>query len=50
MGASRVREKLGESLLSVQKYDVPLESVPRLRWRRYRPTVWAYQAQVMKND
>jgi eukaryotic-like serine/threonine-protein kinase len=48
--ATKLREKLGESLASVQKYDAPAESVTTPSLEALQAYTLGYQAQVVKND
>jgi eukaryotic-like serine/threonine-protein kinase len=48
--ATRMREKLGESLASVQKYDAPAESVTTQSLEALQAYSLGYQAQMVKND
>jgi hypothetical protein len=41
--STKMREKLGESLATLQKFDAPAETSPPHRWKRYRLTVWAFR-------
>jgi len=47
---SRIREKLGESLTSVQKYDAPPESVTTPSLEALKAYSLGYQAQIVKGD
>ena len=38
--AAKLRNEVGESLSSVQKFDVPLRRPPRIRWKPSRPSPW----------
>jgi eukaryotic-like serine/threonine-protein kinase len=48
--ATKIREKLGESLASVQKYDAPAESVTTQSLEALQAYSLGYQAQMAKND
>ncbi|HXJ92493.1 MAG TPA: serine/threonine-protein kinase [Terriglobia bacterium] len=48
--ATRVREKLGESLASVEKYDVPPENVTTPSLEALQAYSLGYQAQIVKDD
>ncbi len=48
--ATKIREKLGESLASVQKYDAPAESVTTQSIEALQAYSLGYQAQMVKND
>jgi serine/threonine protein kinase len=48
--ATKLREKLGESLASVQKYDAPLENVTTTSLDALQAYSRGYQAQVVKGD
>jgi tetratricopeptide (TPR) repeat protein len=48
--ATKVREKLGESLASLQKYDVPLENVTTSSLEALQAFSLGYQAQVREGD
>jgi tetratricopeptide (TPR) repeat protein len=48
--ATKLREKLGESLASVQKYDSPLESVTTSSLEALQAYGLGYQAAIVKND
>jgi serine/threonine protein kinase/Flp pilus assembly protein TadD len=48
--ATKLREKLGESLVSVQKYDAPAENVTTPSLEALQAYGLGYQAHVMKND
>jgi eukaryotic-like serine/threonine-protein kinase len=48
--ATKLREKLGESLASVQKYDTPAENVTTPSLEALQAYGLGYQAHVMKND
>jgi DNA-binding winged helix-turn-helix (wHTH) protein/Tfp pilus assembly protein PilF len=48
--ATKVRERLGESLASVQKYDVPLENVTTSLLEALQAFSLGYQAQVREGD
>ena len=48
--ATKIREKLGESLASVQKYDAPAESVTTQSLEALQAYSLGYQAQMVKND
>ena len=45
-----MREKLGESLASVQKYDAPAESVTTPSLEALQAYSLGYQAMLVKND
>ena len=48
--ATKLREKLGESLASVQKYDAPPESVTTASLEALQAYSLGYRAQIVKND
>jgi serine/threonine protein kinase/tetratricopeptide (TPR) repeat protein len=48
--ATKIREKLGESLASVQKYDAPAESVTTPSLEALQAYSLGYQAMLVKND
>jgi serine/threonine protein kinase/Flp pilus assembly protein TadD len=48
--ATKIREKLGESLASVQKYDAPAESVTTPSLEALQAYSLGYQAMTVKND
>ncbi|MGC2450287.1 MAG: hypothetical protein WA477_21740, partial [Candidatus Sulfotelmatobacter sp.] len=48
--ATKIREKLGESLTSLQKYDAPAESVTTPSLEALQAYSLGYQAMVVKND
>ncbi len=48
--ATKLREKLGESLASVQRYDTPAENVTTPSLEALQAYGLGYQAHVMKND
>jgi eukaryotic-like serine/threonine-protein kinase len=48
--ATKLREKLGESLASVQKYDAPAESVTTPSLEALQAYALGYQAMIVKND
>jgi DNA-binding winged helix-turn-helix (wHTH) protein/Flp pilus assembly protein TadD len=48
--ATKMRTKLGESLISVRKYDVPLESVTTSSLEALQAYSLGYQAQVRQGD
>ncbi len=48
--AAKLREKLGESLASVQKYDVPLENVTTPSLEALQAYSLGYQASIAKSD
>jgi eukaryotic-like serine/threonine-protein kinase len=48
--ATKIREKLGESLASVQKYDAAAESVTTPSLEALQAYALGYQAMVVKND
>jgi eukaryotic-like serine/threonine-protein kinase len=48
--AAKIREKLGESLASVQKYDAPAESVTTSSLEALQAYSLGYQAQMVKDD
>jgi eukaryotic-like serine/threonine-protein kinase len=48
--ATKLREKLGESLVSVEKYDVPPENVTTSSLEALQAYSRGYQAQVVKGD
>jgi eukaryotic-like serine/threonine-protein kinase len=48
--ATKIREKLGESLASVQKYDAPPESVTTPSLEALQAYNLGYQAMIVKND
>jgi Flp pilus assembly protein TadD len=48
--ATKIREKLGESLASVQKYDVPAESVTTPSLEALQAYSLGYQTMIVKND
>jgi len=48
--ASKIREKLGESLASVQKYDAPPESVTTPSLEALKAYSLGYQSQIVKAD
>jgi serine/threonine protein kinase len=48
--AAKMREKLGESLASVQKYDAPAESVTTPSLEALRAYSLGYQEMLLKND
>jgi eukaryotic-like serine/threonine-protein kinase len=48
--ATKLREKLGESLASVQKYDAPPESVTTASLEALQAYSLGYRAQMVKND
>src|ERR1700730_3744276 len=48
--ATKIREKLGESLASVQKYDAPAENVTTPSLEALQAYGLGYQAQIVKAD
>jgi len=48
--AAKLREKLGESLISVQRYDAPAEDVTTASLQALQAYSLGYQAHVLKND
>jgi eukaryotic-like serine/threonine-protein kinase len=48
--ATKIREKLGESLVSVQKYDAPAENVTTPSLEALQAYSLGYQAMLVKND
>jgi tetratricopeptide (TPR) repeat protein len=48
--ATKLREKLGESLASVQKYDAPAESVTTPSLEALQAYSLGYQMEIVKND
>ena len=48
--ASKLRGKLGESLASVQKYDVPLENVTTPSLQALQAYSFGYRATIVKSD
>ena len=48
--ATKMRQKLGESLASVQKYDAPAENVTTSSLEALQAYSLAYQAQYIRND
>jgi eukaryotic-like serine/threonine-protein kinase len=48
--ATKLREKLGESLASVQKYDAPAENVTTSSLEALQAYSLGYQAQVVRDD
>jgi serine/threonine protein kinase/Flp pilus assembly protein TadD len=48
--ATKLREKLGESLISVQKYDTPAEDVTTPSLQALQAYTLGYQAHVLRND
>src|SRR5437867_12518210 len=38
--ATKLREKMGESLASIQKFDAPISKLPHHRSTRSRPILW----------
>ncbi len=48
--ASKIREKLGESLASVQKYDAPPENVTTQSLEALKSYGLGYQAQIVRGD
>jgi tetratricopeptide (TPR) repeat protein len=48
--ATKIREKLGESLISVQKYDAPAENVTTPSLEALQAYSLGYQAHVVRND
>ena len=48
--AAKIREKLGESLASVQKYDVPAENVTTPSLEALQAYTLGYQVEIVKND
>jgi len=48
--ATKIREKLGESLASVQKYDAPAENVTTPSLEALQAYTLGLQAQIVKND
>jgi serine/threonine protein kinase/tetratricopeptide (TPR) repeat protein len=48
--ATKLRQRLGESLVSVQKYDVPLENVTTPSLEALQAYSLGYQAQLVKAD
>jgi serine/threonine protein kinase/Flp pilus assembly protein TadD len=48
--AAKIREKLGESLVSVQKYDAPAGNVTTPSLEALQAYTLGFQAQVVKND
>ena len=48
--ATKMREKLGESLASVQKYDAPAENVTTPSLEALQAYSLGYQAMIVKND
>ena len=50
IAAARLRRRLGESLVSVQKYDAPLENATTSSLEALQAYSLAYQAMVVKSD
>jgi tetratricopeptide (TPR) repeat protein len=48
--ATKIREKLGESLASVQKYDAPAENVTTPSLEALQAYSLGYQAHIVRND
>ena len=48
--ATKIREKLGESLASVQKYDAPAENVTTPSLEALQAYTLGFQTEVVKND
>jgi len=48
--ATKIREKLGESLASVQKYDEPAENVTTPSLEALQAYTLGYQVEIVKND
>jgi serine/threonine protein kinase/Flp pilus assembly protein TadD len=48
--STKIREKLGESLASVQKYDAPAENVTTSSLEALQAYTLGYQAMIVKND
>ncbi len=48
--STKIREKLGESLASVQKYDAPAENVTTASLEALQAYSLGYQAMIVKND
>jgi serine/threonine protein kinase/Flp pilus assembly protein TadD len=48
--ATKIREKLGESLTSVQKYDAPAENVTTPSLEALQAYSLGYQAHILRND
>jgi Flp pilus assembly protein TadD len=48
--ATKIREKLGESLASVQKYDEPAENVTTPSLEAMQAYTLGYQVEIVKND
>ncbi len=48
--ATKMREKLGESLVSVQKYDAPAENVTTPSLEALQAYTLGYQAHMVRND
>jgi serine/threonine protein kinase/tetratricopeptide (TPR) repeat protein len=48
--ATKIREKLGESLASVQKYDEPAENVTTPSLEALQAYTIGYQVEIVKND
>jgi tetratricopeptide (TPR) repeat protein len=48
--ATKIREKLGESLASVQKYDEPAENVTTPSLEALKAYTLGYQVEIVKND
>ncbi len=48
--AAKIREKLGESLASVQKYDEPAENVTTPSLEALQAYTLGYQVEIVKND
>jgi len=48
--ATKIREKLGESLASVQKYDEPAENVTTPSLEALQAYTMGYQVEIVKND
>jgi eukaryotic-like serine/threonine-protein kinase len=48
--AAKIREKLGESLASVQRYDTPAENVTTPSLEALQAYTLGYQVEIVKND
>jgi len=48
--ATKIREKLGESLASVQKYDAPAENVTTPSLEALQAYTLGYQTEIVRND
>ena len=48
--ATKIREKLGESLASVQKYDAPAENVTTPSLEALQAYTLGYEVEIVKND